>query len=72
MSLECAHLGLVAVAGTCSTYQANIGKSLLCIRAWHVCGARVDMRACAVRPNALWLVVVQCQKVEGTGTNMEV
>jgi hypothetical protein len=26
MSLECAPLGLVA--GTCSTYQANIGKSL--------------------------------------------
>ena len=25
MSLECAHLGLVA--RTCSTYQANIGKS---------------------------------------------
>jgi hypothetical protein len=39
---------------------------------WHVCGAWVGAYACAVRPNALWLVVVQCQKVEGAGTNMEV
>jgi hypothetical protein len=36
------------------------------------CVVHGSIHACAVRPNALWLVAVQCQKVNGAGTDIEV